>query len=269
VKWRSRTRMDEMKKNVALESRLRNCNNVMTLGVRPNFDDYSPAEKRLILDSEKIYYPSACYADLLEVMGKEIFPSSNTYRFAQDKIKQTALFNLLGIPTPKTKVFYGKAKNDKIIKEFPYPFIGKIPRGSALGRGVFLVRNRKELDEYCQSTAVAYIQEYLPIDRDIRIVIIGDRFSHAYWRVPRTGEFRCNVAIGARIEFDNIPQGAMDLAKETARRCRWNDVGIDLCVFGGKIYVIEANMKYGREGFRQANIDYTRLMERLISEGGI
>jgi ribosomal protein S6--L-glutamate ligase len=28
--------------------------------------------------------------------------------------------------------------------------------------------------------------------------------------------------------------------------------------------VLEANMKYGREGFRQAGIDYTRLMERLI-----
>jgi ribosomal protein S6--L-glutamate ligase len=261
--------MRDLKNVVALESRLKNCRNVITLGVRPNFFDYTLAERHLILESEKIYYPSSCYADMLEVMGKEIFPSSNTYRFAQDKIKQTSLFNLLGIPTPKTRTFYGKQKNEKIIHQFSYPFIGKIPRGSALGRGVFLIQNSEELDAYCRLTMVAYIQEYLPIDRDIRIVIIGDRFMHAYWRIAPLGEFRCNVNVGAEIEFSNIPQEAIDLARYTARHCKWNDVGIDLCVCHGQFYVIEANMKYGREGFRRANIDYTKLMEILISDGEI
>lgn len=269
MKWLSHIHMRDIKKNVALESRLKNCRNITTLGVRPNFYDYTPAERRLILDSEKIYYPSSCYADMLEVMGKKIFPSPNTYRFAQDKIKQTALFNLLGIPTPKTRTFYGKQKNEKIIHQFSYPFIGKIPRGSALGRGVFLIQNSEELDAYCRLTTVAYIQEYLPIDRDIRIVIIGDRFVHAYWRIAPIGEFRCNVNVGAKIEFNNIPQRAIDLAMDTAKRCKWNDVGIDLCECDGETYVIEANMKYGREGFKRADIDYTKLMETLISEGEI
>jgi ribosomal protein S6--L-glutamate ligase len=254
---------------IALESRLRNCRNVMTLGVRTNFLDYSPPEARLIQDAEKIYYPSSYYADMFDAMGKKVFPNPSTYRFAQNKIKQTALFYLMGIPIPRTRMYYGKYKEEKILSNFSYPFIGKIPRGSALGRGVFLIQDSDELDAYCDLTKIAYIQEFLPMQRDIRVVIIGDEFVHAYWREAPDGEFRCNVALGARIRFDDIPDEAIRLAKYTARRCRWDDVGIDICEFDGRYYVIEANMKYGREGFRQAGIDYSSLMEKLIDDGAI
>jgi hypothetical protein len=33
--------------------------------------------------------------------------------------------------------------------------------------------------------------------------------------------------------------------------------------------VFEANMKYGKEGFRKAGIDYDRLMEEMIANGEI
>ena len=96
------------KKVIALEARLRNCKNVLTLGVRPNFSDYSPREAELIRKADKIYYPTAFYADLFDAMGKATFPSYHTYKCAQDKIKQTALFDLLNLPHPRTRVFYGK-----------------------------------------------------------------------------------------------------------------------------------------------------------------
>jgi ribosomal protein S6--L-glutamate ligase len=41
-------------------------------------------------------------------------------------------------------------------------------------------------------------------------------------------------------------------------------VGIDICRHAGRYYVFEANMKYGKEGFRKAGIDYTQLMEAMI-----
>ena len=41
-------------------------------------------------------------------------------------------------------------------------------------------------------------------------------------------------------------------------------MGIDICQYAGRGYVFEANMKYGKEGFRQANIDYNHLMEVMI-----
>ncbi len=256
-------------KAIALEARLRNCRNVMTLGVHPNFSDYSSREQELIRNAAKVYYPSPFYADLLDAAGIPTFPSYHTYKCVQDKIKQTALLNLLAIPHPFTRTFFGKRQQAKILNYFSLPLIAKIPRGSAMGRGVFLIRNPAELAAYCNLTTVAYIQEYLALDRDMRIVVIGQQVVHAYWRLAPPGEYRSNVALGGRVSLASVPDAASAIALETARRCGWDDVGIDICCCQGRYLVLEANMKYGREGFRQAGIDYDKLMEQLIENGSI
>ena len=253
---------------VAFEGRLRRCRNVITLGVRTNFGDYDSAERRLIREAESVYYPTTFYADLFDAAGKRTFPSYHTYKCVQDKIKQTALFELLGIPHPRTRVFYGRDRAN-IPACFDYPFVAKIPRGSARGRGVFLIRSLPDLDVYCARSPVAYIQEHIETDRDVRAVVIGHRVVHAYWRVAAEGEFRTNVALGGLISLDPVPEEARELAARTARLCGWDDVGIDLCRQDGGWVVLEANMKYGHEGFRQAGIDYTHLMETLIENHDI
>ena len=138
-----------------------------------------------------------------------------------------------------------------------------------MGRGVFFIRNADELKLYLEQTEVAYIQQYLAVDRDMRIVIIGDEIMHAYWRITPPDEFRSNLAVGGAISLESVPPKALDLALHTARSCRWDDVGIDICEHEGRYYVLEANMKYGKEGFRKAGIDYTKLMETLIENGKI
>jgi ribosomal protein S6--L-glutamate ligase len=254
---------------IALESRLKNCRNVKTLGVKPNFSDYSPDDAAMIRSAGKIYYPSTYYADLFCSMKKETFPSCHTYRYVQNKIKQTVLFQLIGIPHPETRIFFGKGQKKGILNHFKFPFIGKIPRGSAMGRGVFLIRNNEELESYCSLTKTAYIQRYLPIDRDLRLIVVGRKVIHAYWRIARDGEFRNNVSAGGRISLDPVPHEVSELALHTALACGWNDVGIDICMYDGNLYVLEANMKYGKEGFKAAGMDYSRLMEKMIENGDI
>lgn len=254
---------------VALEARLRDCPQVMTLGVRPNFSDYSDYEKEVIRKAPKIFYPSSFYADVFDAMGKPIFPSHATYQFAQDKIKQSALFTMVGIPHPRTRVFYGKRQKADIDKYFKLPVIAKIPRGSAMGKGVYLIHTDEALQRYCQDNSVAYIQEYLPIDRDIRVVVIGQRVVHAYWRIAAKDEYRTNISLGGTIDLSPVPEEAKQLALDTAQSCGWNDVGMDICRYNQHYYVLEANMKYGREGFSQAGIDHVSLMEQLIINGEI
>ena len=133
-----------------------------------------------------------------------------------------------------------------------------------MGQGVYLIRNKNELNSYLAHTDAAYIQQYLQVDRDLRIVIIGDQIVHAYWRIAAQNEFRTNVSLGGTISLDPIPESARELALITARSCGWDDVGIDICEYKGQFLVLEANMKYGKEGFRKAGIDYTKLMESLI-----
>jgi ribosomal protein S6--L-glutamate ligase len=254
---------------IALENRIKQCRHVRTLGVKPNFNDYTPDEQALIRQAPKIYYPSIFYADLLDAMGKATFPSYHTYKFAQDKIKQTAMFALAGIPHPRTRVFYGRRQMEMIPEMFAYPFIAKTPRGSALGRGVYLIRNQQELSDYRQGRKVAYIQEYLPVRRDMRIVVVGKRVVHAYWRIAPDGDFRSNVAGGGRVDLRPVPDDARKLALTTAQTCGWDDVGLDICQYLGRHYVLEANMKYGRQGFHAVGIDYDQLIGQMITDGEI
>ncbi len=258
-----------MKKNVALEYRLKRCRNVITLGVRPNFSAYKDWEKDLIRNSSVIYYPTAFYADIFDTVGKRTFPTYHTYKFTQDKIKQTTLFRLLDISHPRTHFFYGDRQKATIPDHFQFPFIGKIPRGSALGKGVYLICNKQELADYVQLTHVAYIQEYLEFDRDLRVVIMGSRIIHAYWRIASKGNFRTNLSQGGKVSFDDIPEEGLDLALDTARKCRFDDVGLDICFAKGRYWVLEANMKYGKEGFRKAGIDYYRLVEEMLDRNEI
>jgi ribosomal protein S6--L-glutamate ligase len=254
---------------VALEEHLKGSALVRTLGVRPNWSDYSEEERDLIDRSAKVYYPSSLYAELFCALGKATFPHYQNYLFAQDKIRQTALFELAGIQHPRTRVFYGKRQKQTILDHFKLPLVAKQPRGSALGRGVWLIRSVDELENYCQDQGPAYIQEYLPIHRDMRIVVVGLKVRLAYWRVAAPGDFRNNIAAGGRIDLAPVPERALDLALLTARLCRWDDVGLDICEHQGEFFVLEGNMKYGREGFRQAGIDYLQMMTALIRNGEI
>lgn len=138
-----------------------------------------------------------------------------------------------------------------------------------MGRGVFLIQNQTDYDGYLSLGTPAYIQEYLTLDRDMRVVVIGKEVAHAYWRITADGEFRSNLAAGARISLEPVPSQARALALHTAKACRWNDVGIDICSHNGKLFVLEANMKYGKEGFRAAGIDYANMMAHKIADGSI
>ncbi len=253
---------------IALGSRLRGIPEVITLGIKPNFQDYTSQEKNLILNSKRILFPTLNYAQFLTTMGKEIFPSLETYLYADEKIKQTTLFYMLGIPHPKTRIYFHLHHHD-IINDFEFPFIAKLARRSARGRGVFLIQNQDDLDKYLALTNIAYIQEYLRHDRDLRVVLINYQPVLSYWRIRRSGNFKTNLSQGGKISFENIPPDGVKIAQESVRNCRFNDVGLDLIRSQGKWYIIEANMKYGRKGLMMKGMDLKKVIRNKLLSGEI
>jgi ribosomal protein S6--L-glutamate ligase len=256
------------KRFIALGSRLLGVPEVLTLGVRPNFRDYTPMEREMILGARIILFPTLNYAQFFTTMGKKIFPSLETYLYADEKIKQTTLFYMLDVPHPKTRIYYHLHHRD-ICKDFGFPFIGKLARRSARGRGVFKIHNPRELDEYLRLTKVAYVQEYLPHDRDLRVVLINYRPVLSYWRISSPENFRTNISQGGAISFDNIPGEGIELALASAEKCKFNDVGMDLIKSRGKWHVIEANMKYGRKGLMIKGLDLKEIMRQKLLSGEI
>jgi ribosomal protein S6--L-glutamate ligase len=250
---------------VALGRRLEGIPEVLTLGVRPNFLDYSPRERTLISNSPVIFYPTLNYAQFFTTAGKRIFPSLETYLYADEKIKQTTLFYMLDLPHPRTRIYFPRHHRD-ILGDFTFPFVAKIPRASAQGRGVFKITDGDELQSYLRLTKVAYIQEYLPHERDLRVVLINCQPILAYWRECAPGNFRSNLFQGGSISFQDIPEAGLSLAREAARRCRFNDVGLDLIKHEGTWYLIEANMKYGRKGLEMKSMNLKSVLrEKLLS----
>jgi ribosomal protein S6--L-glutamate ligase len=255
-------------KRLALGKRLRHSPLVQTLGLRPNFDDYSEIELDLLRNADTIYYPSTLYEDVFLALDKRVFPA-NYYRYMGDKIKQTELFTLLGIPHPRTRFYRDTPRVSQILADFSFPFIAKIPRGSSRGRGVFLIRSREDLQNYLREHTPAYIQEYLPIDRDLRLVLVGANVVHAYWRIARPGEFRSNVSLGGRISLEDIPDDALRFAERVARLCKFDEVGLDICICEDKYLVVEANMVYGLKGFEVAGLNIYQLLCKQVTEGTI
>jgi ribosomal protein S6--L-glutamate ligase len=222
--------------------------------------------KEALLKADEIFYPSLLYEDLFRCLGKKTYPG-NYYAFIGNKIRQTNLFQLLEIPHPRTRVYYGRSRPDRISADFAYPFVAKAPVGSSMGQGVFLIQCEADLASYLKSYHPAYIQEYLPLDRDLRVVLIKGRVIHAYWRIHQPGEFRNNVSQGGRISFECIPEGALDFATDVAGRCGFEEVGLDICRANGIYYVIEANMVFGLEGFSQQGLDLYEILSTLEKQG--
>jgi ribosomal protein S6--L-glutamate ligase len=258
--------MQSNKPRVALGKRLRACPGLHCYGVQTNWSDYPEEAQAAIREAGKVYYPSRLYEDLCLSLGKDVFPR-NYYRFMGDKIRQTALFQLLDIPHPRTRLYYGRNRATRILHDFPPPLVAKTPRGSSMGQGVWLIRRPEELDRYLQNHHPAYIQEHLPIDRDLRVVLIAGQVVHAYWRVAAPGEFRNNVSQGAGISFEDIPAEALNFARQVAHRCRFDEVGLDVCRVDNRYYVLEANMAYGLEGFRRVGLNIYEIFCQLDAKG--
>jgi len=251
---------------VALGSRLRGVPEVETLGVRPNFLDYTPRERERILTADMVLFPTLNYAQFLTTSGRKIFPSLETYLYADEKIKQTTLFYMLGIPHPHTRIYYCLHHQD-ILKDFSFPFVAKVPRSSARGRGVFRIDSEEALDAYLAVNKVAYIQEYVPHERDLRVVLINYQPVLAYWRIPCPGNFKSNLAQGGMIDFDHIPREGVEAAREAALKCRLNDAGIDLIHSRGLWHVMEANMEYGRKGLKIKGLDLKEIIREMLLSG--
>ena len=173
---------------------------------------------------------------------------------------------MLGILHPRTRIYY-HLHDINILKDFSFPFIAKLPRRSSQGRGIFKINNQKALDDYLKLTNVAYIQEYIPHTRDLRVILINYKAILAYWRVSRQGNFKTNVFQGGIIDFKDIPREGILRAQYFAKKCRFNDVGLDMIGVNGKWCLIEANMNYGRKGLKLKGLDLKEIIKTKLYSG--
>ncbi|WP_199749309.1 MULTISPECIES: ATP-grasp domain-containing protein [unclassified Exiguobacterium] len=189
-------------------------------------------------------------------LNKPIFPSPATYHLGHDKIEMTRAFTAT-FPhrIPKTLI-YGKNPYtiERVLEEFEYPFVAKTAK-SSMGQGVWLIKNEQEWLEYVDKHETFYVQQFIPNDRDLRIIVIGEEVVGSYWRVSEA--FLNNVAQGAHFSYDDIPGHVVEEVLSIAKTLHINHAAFDVIVSGDNFYILEFNVFFGSEGLMPLGVRLT------------
>ncbi len=120
-----------------------------------------------------------------------------------------------------------------------FPVVVKECFGS-LGMQVYLVQNRKELDEISERLKLKphLYQEFIKesAGRDLRVIVVGGKAVAAMKRVSES-DFRSNVELGGKGEKFVLDDAARELCEKIAARLKLDYCGIDL-LFGKEGYLV-------------------------------
>jgi ribosomal protein S6--L-glutamate ligase len=239
---------------VALGEQLKNCSQVVTLGVRSQIGDYTEKELELLRAADTIFYPTARFVDLFATLGKLTFPSVNCYRLRGERLKHVALLRMLNVPHPRTRVYYGPRQKQKIPEDFTFPLIAKKALGSAAGRDVFFIKDSNKLERYNRKFNPAYIQEHVPTEVEWRVVVINYEKVFGSYRRVAGGDSR---GVGAW-QTKDMPGEVVNLGKQIARQGGLSEVTVEMIFNGSQFLVVELNfghdelgaLDYGQEGLK-------------------
>lgn len=80
-------------------------------------------------------------------LGMPVWPPRRSRVYFEDKIRESSLLAALGMPHPRTWVFWRRDDALAAVDDIPLPVVAKLSRG-ILGLGVVLLRTRSELEAH-------------------------------------------------------------------------------------------------------------------------
>jgi len=180
----------------------------------------------------------------LEAQGVRVFNRPPALLAAHDKLITARLLSAVGIPHPRTRRLHSATT----LEGFSLPIVAK-PRFGSWGRDVELCGDRRALDDYIRRMqrkawwrTGGVIQELVPPrSSDLRIIVSADEVVGAAVRIAAPGEWRTNVALGARSTSTTPPADACELALAATRRLGIDLAGVDLLRDEDGWVVLEVN----------------------------
>jgi glutathione synthase/RimK-type ligase-like ATP-grasp enzyme len=147
----------------------------------------------------------------LEDQNNKVFPSSQEALFWENKLYMHNKFSELNIKSPYTEFWNLDNLNIEFnAKKFPF-LIKEIH--SAGSNGVYKVNSKEELakivvnHEVRMGNKFLLAQDLLVMDRDLRVVIIGEEIVLFYWRINKGKEWKpTSTKHGSEVDFKNFPE---------------------------------------------------------------
>lgn len=196
-----------------------------------------------------------------------IFPSLASYLIGHNKIEMTRAFQLVTPDnTPYTEILTNTPANQEWLwASMDTPFVAKIVK-SSMGEGVVLVEDKTQWRHYCQTAEVLYVQEYLPIDRDLRIIVAGNDIIAGYWRMQSPYSFHNNISRGGEIVEGIVPPAAEALVRKVSAQLGINHAGFDVAMVGTHPYLLEFNRLFGTRGLYNRDIELATTIVNYLQQ---
>ncbi len=220
------------------------------------------SHKDMLTGADWVLFPEYWQLNALVYgLNCRVFPSEASYRIGHNKIEMTRAFEVVApAHTPWTIIEANTPEaQDNIWNMMSLPFVVKLPKAS-MGEGVWLIESILDWRDYCAKTDVLYVQEYLPIDRDARVVVVGEKVVAAYWRMQSEQGFYNNVSKGGAIDTSPVPAVVTDLALQLAQDLGVNHAGFDIALVGEHPFVLEFNRLFGNHG-----VDSKKLRDAILA----
>ena len=172
--------------------------------------------------------PATAYETFREI-AKELphvrfVPSLDTQFSNKSKENVTRFAWKYDLPIPKTYIFYNRSKGFEFLKKTTYPKIAKKSYGPSNYGGYFVhkVDSTKEAVELFETKKYhpMYIQDFIPMEADIRVMLIGHKPVCAFWRRAPEGEWLTNTSQGGSMDYMNVPKNVLDLAVKTSKAAK-------------------------------------------------
>lgn len=221
---------------------------------------HEPEQRWPIVLNREIGHARALYAARsLEAAGATVINSAQAIEVCGDKYLTSLALRAAGLPTPRTALALTPHAALEALEAIGYPAVMK-PLTGSWGRLVSRLPDRASAETVLEYVAalpspashIVYVQEFVAKpDRDIRVIVVGDEALGAVYRTG--GDWRTNVAKGARTEPCPLSADLAKLAVSAAQSVHADIAGVDLVEdTDGGVLVLEVNHSVEFTGFQQA-----------------
>lgn len=192
--------------------------------------------------------PATAYETFREIARElpdvQFIPSMDTQFSNKSKENVTRFAWKYDIPIPQTYIFYDMQKADNFIEEIEYPKIIKKSYGPSNYGGYFVhkVDSKQEARNLLaqKKYSPAYFQDFVPMEADVRVMLIGHKPVCAFWRRPPEGEWLTNTSQGGSMDYMDVPKELLDLAVEVSKAANAEYWACDIAVGeDGKYRILE------------------------------
>ncbi len=192
--------------------------------------------------------PATAYETFREISRAlpkvRFIPSLDTQFSNKSKENVTRFAWKYDLPIPKTYIYYNRENADKFLKKTEYPKIVKKSYGPSNYGGYFVhkVDSYKEAKELYADKKYhpMYFQDFVPMEADIRVMLIGHKPVCAFWRRAPEGEWLTNTSQGGEMDYMNVPKNVLDLAVKVSKSANAEYWACDVA-YGkdGKVRILE------------------------------